>query len=336
MKITIVTEKSAVSRLLAPYARKHWPQDEITIVHVCPFVGVGGGLEASLPRGLKLQDYPVIRAPQYRVAPWSQWASGLLLVTVLADGRIERIPMAESLLTGADLIVFAGYPDRTGASSFALFISQVLGEHRVDSCQAIVLSALDGAAVEKAFEQMMPFGQSPLKALAAAGLVKRHFDWNWHVNALTVLGSVLRQVGVPSDAPFVSKYALQVLYFLRDKPALAEGVIISEMQNWKGTGRYGGLVQMGSPSSVAKIVDTLRLAGLLYSPDPLRTRLLRVSDRGLALLEALHPDCEDPDLPYRLDAWCEQGDAAYPSVDRYIRTFFGKQMRFARRAAIQA
>jgi hypothetical protein len=46
------------------------------------------------------------------------------------------------------------------------------------------------------------------------------------------------------------------------------------------------------------------------------------------MLNRLHPDCEDPDLPFRLHAWCEAGAAAKPAIDRYIKTFFGKQKRF--------
>lgn len=55
-----------------------------------------------------------------------------------------------------------------------------------------------------------------------------------------------------------------------------------------------------------------------------------ISARGQALLESLHPDCEDPDLPYRLDTWVRDGEASLPAMDRYIRTFFGKQLRFSR------
>lgn len=336
MKILIITEKASVSRALASAARSKWPADEVSFLHVCPYVGVGWGLDAKLPRGLKHKSFPVVRQPQYRAFWDNSRYPDAVAAKVGQTGKLEPIPTTIDLVTGADLLVFGGDPDRSGASSFALFITQVLGADRVDSAQALIIPALDKDSVERAFEHMTPFGESALKALATAGMVKRYFDWNWVVNARAILSPVLSAVGVPADAPFFSKYALQVLYFLRDQPPMSDGQIISQMYNWRGTGRYGRTQHLGSASSSAYIVNTLCWLGLLYPPDRQQIRMWQVTDRGHALLAALHPDCEDPDLPFRLDAWCEQGDAAYPSVDRYIRTFFGKQMRFVGRAAVQA
>lgn len=337
MKVLIITEKPSVSRALATTARSKWPFDDVTFLHVCPYVGAGWGLDAKLPRGLKLKSFPVVRQPQYQVSAWNGWRHTVPVAAKVGPvGRLEPVPPMVELVTEADLIVFAGDLDRSGASSFSLFITQILGADRVDTTQALIIPALDKESVERAFEQMTPFGESAVKTLATAGMVKRHFDWNWALNARAILGPVLSSVGVPADAPFFPKYALQLLYFLRDQPALGDGEIVSHMFNWRGTGHYGGPQHLGSATSSSRIINTLCVSGLLGSPDPQRTRLLQMTDRGHALLAALHPDCEDPDLPFRLDAWCEQGDAAYPAVDRYIRTFFGKQMRFAGRAAVQA
>jgi hypothetical protein len=54
-----------------------------------------------------------------------------------------------------------------------------------------------------------------------------------------------------------------------------------------------------------------------------------ISPRGESFLGLLHPDCEDPDLPARIDNWMTKGfDASRPVIDRYTKTYFGKQMRF--------
>jgi hypothetical protein len=55
---------------------------------------------------------------------------------------------------------------------------------------------------------------------------------------------------------------------------------------------------------------------------------IHLSPLGDQLIQNLHPDCEDPDLPFRLNAWCEAGlDASRPAMDRYLVHFFGKQGR---------
>jgi hypothetical protein len=54
--------------------------------------------------------------------------------------------------------------------------------------------------------------------------------------------------------------------------------------------------------------------------------LLKLSDLGHRYLDSLHPSCEDADLPFRLDAWSKLPEVeAKAKIDRYIRTFFGKQ-----------
>lgn len=333
MNVLIITEKPSVSRALTAAARRKWPKADIHFLSVSPFVGSGWGLEAKFPRGLKLKSFPLVRQPQYQVSPWVGRNTLPLAAKVEHDGRLGPVLTTKELITGAALVVYGGDPDRTGASSFALFLTQVLGADAVDTAQALCLHDLSAQAIDRAFDQMMPFGQCYLKNMATAGMLKRYFDWNWALNARVILGPVLRSVGVPEDAPFFSKYALQTLYALRDQSPLGDAQILSKMFEWRGTGRYAGRQQLGSVTSQTQIINTLCLSGLLGAPDD-RSRTLQVTARGHALLTALHPDCEDQDLPFRLHSWCEQGDAAYPAVDRYLRTYFGKQMRFG--AAVQA
>ncbi|MCY1418116.1 hypothetical protein D9M71_336650 [compost metagenome] len=57
---------------------------------------------------------------------------------------------------------------------------------------------------------------------------------------------------------------------------------------------------------------------------------ISLSPRGTAFLELLHPDCADPDLPARLEAWQRDWPSAKEKMHRYLRTFFGKQVRYMR------
>lgn len=339
MKILIVSEKPSLSRAIAPTARAHWPTADITFVHAVAY----GNIKFVYPRGLRMQDYPQVSEPVHGLVSWSRWACAPLLD---ADGLLTQVPMGEHHFTEADIIVYACDPDHSGAVAFDVLMAVVFGDDRAKDCPALWLWSFDEPAVKRAFAAMAPFGQVAARSLEY-GLIKRYFDWNWNVNALAILGDASRRAGVPADAPPLSKYSLQLLYALRNVPQMGEGSVVRLMQDWPGTGRYTyGLGEwrpgVGSFASVAQILENLVRAGLLERTPAVRmpppgdsgraTTVVAVSDRGRALLALLHPDCEDPDLPFRLDVWCNEGAAAKPAIDRYIRTFFGKQMRFARTA----
>lgn len=340
MNVLIAAEKPLISRAIAPLVRKHWQTADITFVHVVPY----GNLGFSYPRGLKWHEFPLLSEPVDRLVPWAEWRCPPYHLSV--DGTLSSGIMAPGLLTAADLIVCACDPDHTGAVAFDVLMRQVFGDDRARTCPALTFQALDAAAVERALADLRPFGQA-CSASLAYGRVKRYFDWNWNVNGLAILGEAQRRAGVAPGAPPLSKYALQLLYGLRrfaqahptrlTPPRLppTDGEVVSLMQAWSGTGRYtaparSGIGQLGSPASRMTIIDNLDKAGLLDWREVSGRRTLRVSERGHTLLELLHPDCEDADLPFRLHAWCEQGEASKPAIDRYIKTFFGKQKRFMR------
>jgi hypothetical protein len=342
MNIVIVSEKPSLSRAIAPIARGHWPADHITFVHAVPY----GNFKFSYPRGLRMQDYPRVSEPVHALVSWASWKCRPLVLD--AHGVITEVAMSVDHFTQADIIVYACDPDHTGAVAFDVLMAVVFGDDRAKTCPALRLCSLDEPSIRKAFAEMKPFGEACGRSLEY-GLVKRYFEWNWNVNALAILGDAARRAGVPVDAPPLSKYSLQLLYALRDAAPMGDGKVVSLMHHWPGTGRYTyekgeWRPRVGSPASVCQILENLVAAGLLERTPvvlvrPLGEReskptLLALSDRGRALLALLlHPDCEDLDLPFRLDAWCEQGSAAKPAIDRYIKTFFGKQMRFVSRAA---
>ncbi|MNP43763.1 hypothetical protein D3C76_1376030 [compost metagenome] len=158
-----------------------------------------------------------------------------------------------------------------------------------------------------------------------AGEAKRFFDFNYNVNALLLFGECLRQVGVSTDRYGMSKYSLQLLYALRGQPPLKESRVLSLMHQWRGTGRYPP-TPLGSAASSADILSGLVDAGLMLEEN----NHISLSPRGTAFLELLHPDCADPDLPARLEAWQRDWPSAKEKMNRYLRTFFGKQVRYMR------
>lgn len=330
MNILIVAEKPALSRALAPFARKHWPDANITFIHASPY----SEIIPVYPRGRPLRDYPLTAEPEFRLAAWEKWWSCALVVG--KRSAVYRREMGEHLFREANLVVSACEPDHTGAATFETVVRAMYGDDRVPGCPALLFHDMEDETLQAALENLRPFGEIHAGSLAY-GRMKRYFDWNWNANALVVLGEVQRRAGLPAGAPPLSKNSLQLLYGLRSRGEISEYDIVTLMSHWAGTGRYkqDGPWQpgIGSVLSTGHILKNLGDAGLLDVVQGEGMRQRKVSDRGHALLGLLHPDCEDPDLPFRLDAWCDQGSAAKSAIDRYIKTFFGKQMRFNAREA---
>jgi hypothetical protein len=54
-----------------------------------------------------------------------------------------------------------------------------------------------------------------------------------------------------------------------------------------------------------------------------------LSENGRKFLQALHPDCQDFDLPFRLQEWQKlPSEEARKKIDKYLLTWFGRQKRF--------
>jgi DNA topoisomerase IA len=170
-----------------------------------------------------------------------------------------------------------------------------------------------------------------LSERAHLSLVRRHFDYNYLLNAYPIMGMTSEKACGQRLAWPLSKHELQVLYFMRDRKGLNDGQLCQVMQNWKGTGRYNTkgwdwYYGIGNPASRTTIMENLLKQGLLERVDK---RKLVISPKGERLLQFLHPDCEDPDQVMRIHSWAELPiDVAKSKIDRYIKTFFGKQKRF--------
>lgn len=325
MQVTIVVDKPSTSRALAPFARKEFPGANITFVHLNPF----SGNLLRYPRGRKWADYPVISEPVSRVHPYENWIGPAL--TLLPDGGHKVLEASHDALVNADCIIAAMDLRATAAVCFEVLMQQTFKDDRASTCRILMLKGFDNASIVDAFAGQHIFGEEAAPYLKY-GRMKRYFDWNWNTNGLAILGETQRLAGVPQDAPPLSKLALQLLYGLRHK-RMSEYDLYTMMTNWKGTGRYASLpgsrkVALGSASSRTSIMSNLVAAGLLHQSKEGGSSWLALSDTANRLLGLLHPDCEDADLPFRVNAWCEQGEAAKPAVDRYIKTFFGKQKRF--------
>lgn len=324
--IVILSEKPHATRIIAPHVSAQWPHHRIVALHTMYI----GAYRFALPRGLRWHDYPCIFELD-NVEPNTQWANWRPML--IESGQCQSIDLdPHEELRAADEIVYACDPDHTGMVAAYITLQGVLGADKAAPMRhAINLRSLNAEAIRLAVQNPEVY---PNQQLLSYGLTKRYFETNFAANSLAIFGKTLQKAGIDQNKHFMSKYMLQTLFYVaKSKVPLSEGALINAMANkWTGTGRYkreGNAVAVGSAASQASIITNLIETGLLETTEDAKRPTLCVSELGQRFLSLVHPDCEDADLPFRLDAWCEAGlEASKPAIDRYLKTFFGKQKRY--------
>lgn len=315
--VVFVVEKPANLRALAPHLSAKWPGKVYAITTL--YIGL---YEFHYPRGLNMADFPFVGEPAWKKRPLKSSP-----VFSVEGGEARQCDLEPAdILRGASSILFAADPDPSGAVAFHILLSECLGpESACASRPALRLYALDDHSIGEAVESAGTTDDDWFQSLRNAGIARRFFDFNYNINAMALFGNALRQVGGVSRDYLVSKYSLQLLYALRDQPPIdSERALIRMMHEWPGTGRYARR-DLGSPASQPAIIEGLRSAGLVHEAG--------LSAAGQAFLDLLHPDCRDPDLPARITRWEQAWPSSRTAVERYLRTFFGKQKRFTPRGA---
>jgi hypothetical protein len=341
----IFTDKPYVARACAPFLTQRYSPERALVV--C--LSLAGPLQFRYPRGYAYADYPAVSEPQYEyydapylrarsLADYEAWARERPVEGVPHRPPIASMPLVDvqDAIRQARRFVYSGDPSPSPAHGCFRLLEFLGVEDARRRTEAYILSDLSDKGLSKVFGAgSTPQSLDYLLHLNESGKVKRYFDWNWNHNALVVLGSALRAVGLPADV-VISKYELQLLYFLTNNPVSretspwTEGRIVHAMSHWKGSGKYAERQYLGSAASRDAIIQHLIQKEFIGKrPVADRANTLFVTARAQSFLSFLHPDCEDPDLPVRIDGWMEAGfDASRPAIDRYIKTYFGKQKRF--------
>jgi len=315
--IVLILEKPSQAHQLAPLIRTRWPGQRVLAIYTL-YLGL---YEFRYPRGLTFADLPFIRDPTWKerkfdVAPHA-------LVVELVNGEVRKTVLEPAqILAAAETIWYGCDPCASGANAYQVLLTQCLGaESAAKERPALFRLSADAASVKRALDEPASTAHPVFQNWLNRGEAKRFFDFNYNVNALALFGECLRTVGVEGYG--VSKYSLQLLYAFKAASPLTEAQAIRMMDEWPGTGRYGPS-RLGSPASRSAILGGLVDAGLLERSE----RLIGLSGRGYDFLSLLHPDCEDQDLPARLAEWQSQWPESRGRIERYLRTFFGKQLRF--------
>jgi DNA topoisomerase IA len=330
----IIVEKPHAVRMIQNIVRQKWPDDELCILAWHAILSV----DIVSPRNTPYSSYPMVLQPKFK--PKEQ-SNGIECYSKLfrhvggewLKGESLSSPQTRNILMRAREIILAPYWDYSGVYGFHLLFEAVAPELNARNHQVIRFD--DGPSeddVRKAVANMIDTTHEQYRENLNAGLVKGYLDYNFAINSAPILGNLYRDVSKTTHPAFLSKNAMQLLWWLSEREKVKNYQIDWMMsgEKWVGTGRYEKnsftyIPGLGSPASRQSIQKLLLDLHLIEE----NSGHITVSHLGKSFLARLHKDTRDLDLPFRLDRWMALPfEQAKESIDRYLLTFFGKQKRF--------
>lgn len=325
-KIVIVTDKPIGSRIIFPIANKYFKDSEITFIHTLTI----GHFDFKYPKNLKMRDFPILLEPEWKVR---NVESKILKPLQMVDGELLPINASiKEVISNADEIVFACYPDRSEIFSFQILLTEYCDNATLERPQkAVWISNRTECSVKMAFESQRHTHEMWFQKSYAEAQIKKYFDFNFNVNSSAIFGLVFDHIGLDRSKFILSKFSLVVLYFIRKTVSIKNSDLFMIMhEQWKGTGKFP-TGTLGSITSRHEIVHQLINMNLLLD----ESGYLSLSGVGERFLDHLHPDCCDLDLPFRIESWMIDYENSLPKIDKYIRTVFGKQIRYFQKRIAQ-
>lgn len=270
------------------------------------------------PSKLSWHEYPLWREARYILAPGSQYG-----VSVNGDGTFTRTMVDYAELEPQPILELPD-ADRAGYMASRRLMTHLRGLGKVTQSHGVrALVSLANTDIARTLN--MPLEDAYVQAQCYEGQLKADFDFSFLVNAAGLLTRCYHAVGGDLPNPVFSKYTIQTLYALRNAGHPTVGELVHLMAGWKGTGKHiNRHVSLGGAASRGPLIYSLLYMGLATQTN----QRLSLTPRGEALLTTLHPDCEDADLPFRLEEWMTKPEAGRVAAQRYMRTWFGKQKRF--------
>lgn len=316
--IVIVTPTPSSSEKILPVVVRIYPECHIHFVHTFS-VGV---YVFKYPRNLKFNDFPQVKNIEWKLRP--KYGFGMAF-SLDGDKPKRTSQNVDDILRSADEIIAVVYDERMVVHAFQTLILHTCSPQVYQAKKKVVLlESMLEKHIESAFLNFKSTSDKWFVDIYNEANLKKYFEYNFNLNSAVIFGKVLTKIGVDHSNFILSKFGLIILYYLKSVKEIKYGDLLVLMSRaWIGTGKYNK-GSIGSPLSRATIVDQFIDLGLLENTD----NILMLSDKGQRFLEELHPDCCDLDLPFRIEAWIKEGEESRSKMDKYIKTFFGKQMRF--------
>ena len=354
MKVVLVADKPSAVAPMIKAVMSVYPEydvDDFLVYHRHRFINLNRMFKFS--HGHKYAEHPLLEDAMYHdfftcdeTDTIFKSAHSVIVDATMGD-HIKRVP-----IDGSDTIefvvnnftnaerIYVGFSSRyDGDPHLQLRLRDWLRSHSVN-CRELTLSnwaSFSHMDTVAAIEKAKYIEYDDLLTLATPSIIKRYFDFNFLQNSFAVMQKTAQEsIGNPLQQN-LKKHELQMLYNIRSGPLRNGGQLVLAMMNWTGTGRYDSRNgSFGSPSSRANYIEVL-IANGLVKRTPADVHMehgctidnVVISEKGLRFLDWLHPDCEDPDQVFRIEEWSHLpfGEAKV-KIDRYIKTYFGKQKRF--------
>lgn len=349
MKITILSDVNVAATAVAYFLLQKNPDiDRSSLATAsCPLAfSTNTGFE--FPRNLGFSSLP--RTEPVKTKPFS--FDSTIGGRTRRDAQIDLQHIAEETITGSGSKFFSSafrrlLPDtdlveqiRTSQQVFLVYSQDPHGAHKARILRDWVSQhginpeytyveygdPIDHHNFQTALEN--PLSQPDLEAKSTPSLIEQYFEFNYLLNSLPIMTATSMKALGRNVGNALSHDLLQILFHLHGHSGIDLRFFVRSLVNWRGTGRHEGTVQFGwgdGSTTDDPSVSLLEKEGLADIRDDKR---IVITDDGLKLLGAIHPDCRDVDQKHRLRKWMTLSEAAARGkIDQYIKTFFGKQLR---------
>lgn len=358
LKRLFVVDKNHQAQCLKPVVEKFFPHDQISFLPLFTY----GLHEFDFPRGLRMYDYPFTGYPQLKVGGADQFIKDPSIRERLESADEIFFACSPDHTGGVSFyLTIATYLGVEKAQQkFPAIKLDSLTEKSITNALLHCGSTHDDWCME-----LLRYGVAKryfdynfhVNSMGLFGSVLRHIgvDTRYFTiskNAVQLLYYVqkvgriqveallkdmrnwqgtgkYKQQSFPSPELESEKNILPLAHHLKNEGFAVGEELLDTAKEWHNTVKHKQPpmyreASLGSPASQRAIIDTLVKNGLLNEND----KHVAISEKGQLFLSNLHPECYDPDLPFRLQMWCEDWDNSMPKIDRYLRTFFGRQKRF--------
>lgn len=338
MKTLLITEKYGVASALCDAIDLSIENCDIFCVHPqhvwrykleklsfeqVPFVG-------DPPKINNLLDGNSVFVPsplRFIISGQSVWAGDV-------NSLVDKVAIIKSSLTNGvyDQVICLGDVDPIGQLNIKRGLELVEVPDGI-GVSFIKNSTLDPEELKCAYSNRSQINESEF-SLVSGQLLKNKFDYWWNSNSAIVLSEAAKFAGLDAD-PVISKYEILLIQHLDvtfKNREFFEPDLIKMMRQWVGTGKFKGedfdyWYGLAYASERSRIVKQMQYRGFLSDSNG----SLSITDKGRDFLRLLHPRSLDLDLPFRVEAWRIGEGGGEATAKRYIRTFFGRQLRHQRK-----
>ena len=236
----------------------------------------------------------------------------------------NRIGHAHHKITGMYAICST---DRIGAYAVKSFLSMFTDKCRLPELKWLNTHSFDPKPLKVAWDKKTFTPPDEIDAMSEQRALEIEFNTLWNINSSAVFGELKNKLNFCAER-VLSKNEIMVLHAIdQSKDGVNTVDFSNSLRIWVGSGKYPQSHDTAVGSGFAgqyEVIGPLIDEGFLS----IKGSSTVLTENGKALLSYMHPKTYDTDLPFRIMKWMKESDKE--SMHRYIRTIFGRQLRYQR------